>query len=86
MPVSFDGTITQYSGRLERPLLGKKEVRVYDYVDAKVPMLLRIYKMRLRTYRGKVMRNFDQSILDARQASYAHMPPSPLWTCRIQPC
>ena len=53
MPVSFDGTITQYAGRLERPFPGKKEVLIYDYVDAKVPMLLRMYKKRLRTYKGK---------------------------------
>jgi superfamily II DNA or RNA helicase len=53
MPVSFDGTITQYSGRLERPFPGKKEVQIYDYVDARVPMLLRMYKKRLRTYREK---------------------------------
>jgi len=53
MPVSFDGTITQYAGRLERPFPGKKEVQIYDYVDKKVPMLLRMYKKRLRTYKGK---------------------------------
>lgn len=53
MPVSFDGTITQYAGRLERPFTSKKDVLIYDYVDIKVPMLLRMYKKRLRTYKGK---------------------------------
>ena len=53
MPVSFDGTITQYAGRLERSFPGKKEVLIYDYVDAKVPMLLHMFKKRLRTYMYK---------------------------------
>ncbi len=53
MPVSFDGTITQYAGRLERPFLGKKEVQIFDYVDARVPMLLRMFKKRLRTYKER---------------------------------
>lgn len=53
MPVSFDGTITQYSGRLERPFPGKQEVQIYDYVDARVPMLLRMFKKRLRAYRER---------------------------------
>lgn len=53
MPVSFDGTITQYAGRLERPFPGKKEVQIFDYVDARVPMLLRMFKKRLRTYKER---------------------------------
>jgi superfamily II DNA or RNA helicase len=53
MPVSFDGTITQYAGRLERPFPVKNETQIYDYVDVKIPMLLRMFKKRLRTYREK---------------------------------
>jgi hypothetical protein len=31
---------------------GKKEVRVYDYVDRAAPMLLKMFEKRLRGYRG----------------------------------
>lgn len=37
MPFSWKGTIVQYAGRLHREHPGKKEVRVYDYIDANVP-------------------------------------------------
>ncbi|MGH3086760.1 MAG: hypothetical protein ACREVJ_01960 [Gammaproteobacteria bacterium] len=30
----------------------KKEVRIFDYVDREVPMLLRMFEKRLRGYRG----------------------------------
>lgn len=49
-PYSFEGVITQYSGRLHREREGKDDVIVYDYVDASVPMLERMYKKRLKTY------------------------------------
>ena len=49
-PVSWDGNVTQQSGRLHREFEGKTEVIVYDYVDVSVPMLERMYKKRLKTY------------------------------------
>ena len=49
-PYSWEGVITQYSGRLHREREGKAEVVVYDYVDTSVPMLERMYKRRLKTY------------------------------------
>jgi superfamily II DNA or RNA helicase len=49
-PYSWEGVITQYSGRLHREREGKDEVVVYDYVDTSVPMLERMYKKRLKTY------------------------------------
>ena len=42
----------QYSGRLHRHHPAKTEVRVYDYVDRQVPMLLRMFEKRLATYRA----------------------------------
>ena len=39
MPISWKGTLIQYSGRLHRHHPGKKKVRIYDYVDWDVPML-----------------------------------------------
>ena len=52
LPVSWKGTLIQHSGRLNRPNAGKTEVRIYDYVDRKVPMLLRMFEKRLRGYRA----------------------------------
>ena len=52
MPISWCGTLQQYVGRLHRVHDGKKVVRVYDYVDAQVPMLARMYEKRLRGYRA----------------------------------
>jgi len=52
MPISRHGTLQQYVGRLHRIHHGKRVVRVYDYVDAQVPMLARMYDKRLRGYRA----------------------------------
>lgn len=49
-PYSWEGIITQYSGRLHRENEGKDNVIVFDYVDTSVPMLERMYKKRLKTY------------------------------------
>ncbi len=52
LPVSWSGTLIQYTGRLHRPHPGKSEIRIFDYVDREVPMLLRMFEKRLRAYRG----------------------------------
>jgi hypothetical protein len=54
MPISWKGTLIQYSGRLHRRHPAKTEVRVYDYVDREVPVLLRMFEKRLSTYRGEI--------------------------------
>jgi hypothetical protein len=51
-PISWKGTLIQYSGRLHRLHPAKTEVRVYDYVDREVAMLLRMFEKRLATYRA----------------------------------
>ena len=50
MPISWKGTLAQYVGRLHRNYEGKREARVYDYVDVHVPMLERMYQRRLKGY------------------------------------
>ncbi|MFC6603419.1 DEAD/DEAH box helicase family protein [Ectobacillus funiculus] len=50
MPVSWQGTLQQYVGRLHRVHTGKQEVQVYDYVDHKVPVLQKMYEKRLKGY------------------------------------
>jgi superfamily II DNA or RNA helicase len=52
LPVSWKGTLIQYTGRLHRLHPGKTEVRIFDYVDRAVPILERMFKKRLRGYRA----------------------------------
>lgn len=52
MPVSWKGTLVQYTGRLHRLHPKKSEVRIFDYVDREVPVLGRMFERRLRTYRA----------------------------------
>lgn len=52
LPVSWKGTLVQYAGRLHRLHEGKREVRIFDYVDREVPMLARMFEKRLRGYRS----------------------------------
>lgn len=50
LPVSWRGTIQQYAGRLHRLHDRKRDVTIFDYVDALVPMLAKMYQKRLRGY------------------------------------
>ena len=50
MPVSWKGTLVQYSGRLHRQHHAKTEVRIMDYVDRNVPMLSGMFKKRMKGY------------------------------------
>ena len=51
-PVSFKGKIVQYVGRTLRNYRGKSSVRVYDYFDAKMPILSKMHFRRLKTYKA----------------------------------
>jgi superfamily II DNA or RNA helicase len=50
MPVAWKGTVAQYVGRLHRSHPGKRDALVYDYVDAELPVLRRMFAKRLKTY------------------------------------
>ncbi len=52
LPISFKGTLVQYTGRLHRLHSRKTEVRIFDYVDRNAPMLLKMFEKRLRGYRA----------------------------------
>ncbi|GHU03139.1 hypothetical protein FACS1894147_06540 [Spirochaetia bacterium] len=51
-PFSWKGTLIQYAGRLNRTYYRKTETRIYDYVDEKVPVLLRMYNKRVKGYKA----------------------------------
>jgi hypothetical protein len=50
-PVSGETVLTQYTGRIHRRREGKTSCIVYDYCDIGTPMLERMYRKRLRTYK-----------------------------------
>ena len=52
LPISWKGTLAQYVGRLHRAHPGKTEIRVYDYVDTRVPVLKRMFDRRMKGYRA----------------------------------
>jgi superfamily II DNA or RNA helicase len=52
MPFSFKGKMVQYAGRLHRQYHGKTEIRIYDYVDTNISVLMRMYKRRLKAYKA----------------------------------
>jgi superfamily II DNA or RNA helicase len=49
-PIRFSGRVLQYLGRILRPADGKKSATVYDYVDVKVPALVKGAEARQRVY------------------------------------
>ena len=51
-PFSWKGRLNQYAGRLHRIYPGKKEARIYDYIDARVPVLESMYRKRLTGYKS----------------------------------
>ena len=51
MPFSWKGTLAQYCGRLHRNFAGKDEVRIFDYVDFRIPVFDRMYQKRLKGYK-----------------------------------
>lgn len=50
-PISYDGNVEQYAGRLHRDYEEKMDVIIYDYVDAHIRVLEKMYYKRLRTYK-----------------------------------
>lgn len=50
LPISWEGKVAQYAGRLHRDYPGKKDVRIYDYADIHIPVLERMYQKRLKGY------------------------------------
>lgn len=51
LPISWKGTLAQYTGRLHRTHDMKKKVVIYDYADLNVPMLAKMYAKRIHGYR-----------------------------------
>ncbi len=65
MPISFKGRVVQYAGRLHRKHKDKENVQIYDYVDANIPVLYRMYQKRLKSYKfmGYEIESHRQNLL-----------------------
>ena len=50
LPISWKGLVAQYAGRLHRENEGKKDVRIYDYIDIHEPVCENMYRKRLKGY------------------------------------
>ena len=51
LPISFEGRVEQYAGRLHREHASKTDVRIYDYVDSSHPILKKMFERRCVKYR-----------------------------------
>ncbi|MDR2180107.1 MAG: DEAD/DEAH box helicase [Synergistaceae bacterium] len=83
LPISWKGTVAQYAGRLHRLNDRKKEVVIYDYLDDKVPMLLKMFAKRQRGYRaiGYDMKETDMKKTDMKETD---MKETDMWETDIR--
>lgn len=67
LPISWKGLVAQYAGRLHRENEGKKDVRIYDYIDIHEPVCKNMYRKRLKGYSAigyRVLSKDTQTLFD----------------------
>ena len=79
MPISFEGNVEQYAGRLNRDYEGKKDVIIFDYIDQHIPVLERMYHRRLRTYK-KIGFEVCTEVVDKQKVSNSIFDSTGYWT------
>lgn len=52
LPISWEGTLQQYAGRLHREYAGKTDILIHDYAELDHPQLARMWEKRQRGYRA----------------------------------
>lgn len=62
LPISWKGLVDQYAGRLHRENEGKKDVRIYDYIDVHEPVCDSMYRKRLKGYASIGYRTITKSV------------------------
>lgn len=72
LPISWRGTLAQYAGRLHRLHAAKREVLIYDYVDANEPMLAKMAAKREVGYRSQGYRTVDRAELGLKPPPSGH--------------
>ena len=78
MPISFEGNVEQYAGRLNRDYEGKKDVIIFDYIDQHIPVLERMYHRRLRTYK-KIGFEVCAEVMDKQEVSNSIFDSTGYW-------
>ena len=63
-PISWKGRLTQFAGRLHRLHDGKREVRIYDYVDVNVAVCARMYDLLDAMHKLAVMLDVSAELSD----------------------
>jgi superfamily II DNA or RNA helicase len=56
-PIKFNGRVLQYIGRVLRPAPGKKQPKIYDYIDIKVDVLRASAASRRKVYGNEGLSN-----------------------------
>lgn len=79
LPISWQGTIAQYVGRLHRLYDSKKEVQVYDYADLNVPILERMFNKRCRGYEAVGYKILLPASATPGWPIQAPLPVNPAW-------
>lgn len=74
-PFSWKGRLNQYAGRLHRIYPGKKQVRIYDYIDLRVPVLESMYRKRLTGYKS-----IDYKIGEVKTGLFQDYSPQTIYT------
>jgi very-short-patch-repair endonuclease len=79
LPISWQGTIAQYVGRLHRLNNRKKEVQVYDYADLNVPSLERMFNKRCKGYEAVGYKILLPASATPGWPTQAPLPVDPAW-------
>jgi superfamily II DNA or RNA helicase len=74
MPISWRGTLSQYTGRLHRLHGSKRDVVIYDYVDENEPVLVKMARRREAGYRSLGYRAVQAGEIDLIQSTRGDDP------------
>ncbi len=78
-PVSWQGVVAQYAGRLHRLDANKHEVHIYDYADLNVPLLARMFDRRCKGYEALGYRILLPPSLGSGWPPEVELPVDPRW-------
>lgn len=74
-PLSFEGRLIQYAGRIHRESPNKSSAQIIDFVDSYSAMFLKMYRGRLNTYRKMGYKINEDERLIGPLATYSRPKP-----------
>lgn len=75
-PLSFEGRLVQYAGRIQRASTDKESAKIIDFVDSYSAMFLKMYRNRISTYRKMGYRIHEDERLMGPLAQYRYSQPN----------